>query len=126
IAVAGSNNRMFDVTFPTQFNSGTYSLSIGPDIFDVAGNPMDSPYTASFTLAGAATAPRRFDFGTATSPVEPGYTRVTAATTYASRGFGWNSGTIFGLQQTADVLIGDMNYTKDGTFVVPVAPAITM
>lgn len=129
-AVAGSNNRQFDVTFPAQSAVGTYALSIGPDIRDAAGNPMDQngdgisgqvldTYTASFTLAAA---PMRFDFGTATSPVEPDHERVTAATTYASRGFGWNSGTIFDLQRTADVLIGDMNYTKDGTFVVPVGP----
>lgn len=32
---------------------------------------------------------RNFDFGTATSPVASGYTRVTEATAYTAGGFGW-------------------------------------
>lgn len=127
--VAGSSNRQFDISFPAQAAPGSYTMVIGPDIQDGAGNWMNQDgdaynrevpgdqYTAAFTLAAM---PTKFDFGTASSPVEPGYARVTAATTYTSQGFGWTSGPVYDLQRTADVLIGDMNYAPDATFVVTV------
>jgi subtilisin family serine protease len=39
--VSGSSNRSFDISFPTQSAAGTYTLTIGPDIFDIAGNRMN-------------------------------------------------------------------------------------
>jgi hypothetical protein len=64
--------------------------------------------------------PLLFDFGTPASPVAPGYTQVTATTTYtAARGFGWTSGKIDDLNRgTGDPLTQDANYTTDGTFAV--------
>jgi len=63
-----------------------------------------------------------FDFGTTTSPVEAGYTRVANTTTYsAALGYGWASGTIKGADRTmSDALRRDLNYTTDGTFVADV------
>src|SRR5262249_13346259 len=40
-AVAGSNNTQFDVTFAAQTAAGNYQLVVGPDVRDLAGNPMD-------------------------------------------------------------------------------------
>ena len=40
-AVAGTNGTQFDVTFPAQAATGTYTLVVGPDVRDLAGNPMD-------------------------------------------------------------------------------------
>ncbi|MBI3466962.1 MAG: S8 family serine peptidase, partial [Planctomycetes bacterium] len=107
--VPGSNNRQFDIAFPPQSAPGAYSLLIGPDIRDSAGNPMDQDgdgtsgenpddlFRATFTLAQAL---HRFDFGTSSSPVEPGYTRVIYSDTYQSaRGYGWRSGAIAGLDR---------------------------
>ncbi len=66
-AVAGSNGTMFDLTFATQTVGGVYTLVVGPNILDLAGNPMDqnangvngeSPgdrYTASRTLVTSTT-----------------------------------------------------------------------
>jgi hypothetical protein len=62
-AVTGSNNTQFDITFQSQTAAGTYQLTIGPNIQDLAGNPMDQDhdgvpgeptdvYTASFTIQG--------------------------------------------------------------------------
>jgi hypothetical protein len=60
--VAGSNNRQFDLTFASQSHLGRYALTIGPDILDTAGRPMDQnhngipgeipddEYTATFSL----------------------------------------------------------------------------
>ena len=62
IVVPSTNNRQFDITFPTQTAFGTYGLTIGPNITDAAGNPMNQDndgdngepvadqYTATFTL----------------------------------------------------------------------------
>jgi serine protease len=66
-AVAGTNGTQFDLTFATQTVGGTYTLVVGPNILDLAGNPMDqnangingeSPgdrYTASRTLVVSST-----------------------------------------------------------------------
>jgi subtilisin family serine protease/subtilisin-like proprotein convertase family protein len=62
VPVAGANNRQFDVTFARQTALGDYTLVLGPDIRDAAGNPMDQNrngitgetadrYTARFTLS---------------------------------------------------------------------------
>lgn len=39
--VPNSNNRQFDITFATQSAEGTYTVSIGPDLTDAAGNLMN-------------------------------------------------------------------------------------
>ena len=46
--VSGNTYR---VTFPTQTALGTYSLAVGPNVLDLAGNPMAAAATSSFTLA---------------------------------------------------------------------------
>jgi hypothetical protein len=62
--VAGSGNTQFDVGFSSFGYTGTYHLTIGPDILDLAGNPMDQnhngipgevpddEYTATFAVRG--------------------------------------------------------------------------
>ncbi len=130
--VAGSSNRQFDLTFATQSALGAYTLVLGPNISDSSGRPMDQNgngtngenpadrFSTSFTLVSAAAAPRRFDFGTATSPVAAGYTQVTPATTYnTTRGHGWQSGVIDSRDYgTGTDLTRDLNFTTQGTFAV--------
>ncbi len=41
VAVAGTNNTLFDVTFVGQTVAGNYALALGPDVRDVAGNKLD-------------------------------------------------------------------------------------
>lgn len=64
-AVAGTNNTQFDVTFAPQSAPGSYRFVLGPDIRDMAGNPMDQnanglvgepadTYTVSFSVAPPA------------------------------------------------------------------------
>jgi hypothetical protein len=50
--VAGSGDRQFDVSFQTQRATGAYQLTFGPDVLDLAGNPMAQDYTAAFTIHG--------------------------------------------------------------------------
>ena len=82
---------------------------------------QNSPYT-----------PLRFDFGTASSTVEPGHFPVTPATTYASTGFyGWTAGTVLAEDRTQGAisaelsaatpsLFTDLNFATDATFEVAV------
>lgn len=62
--VAGSGGKRFDVAFTPQDELGDYTLTVRPDIFDLAGNPLDQDrngiggqlgdvYTTTFTLSGA-------------------------------------------------------------------------
>ena len=111
--VAGANDLEFNVTFPTQSAAGQYTLTVGPDIQDFYGNKMDQnrngvigeipgeKYTTTFTLVSQTSF--QFDFGTASSPVAPGYTQVTATTHYTpSTSYGWLSGR--SPRQTVDLL----------------------
>jgi subtilisin family serine protease len=65
--VTDSGNRQFDITFATQSTPGTYSLTVGPDIRDLAGNRLNQDgdgtfgeavqdqFTATFTVRQAFT-----------------------------------------------------------------------
>jgi fibronectin type 3 domain-containing protein/subtilisin family serine protease len=132
-AVNKISSTVYEVTFPAQSTSGTYTLVVGPQILDMAGLPMDQNtngvrgedpqdrYTATAQLSAAPT--WRFDFGTSTSPVATGYTQVTEATTYSQAlGYGWLSGSIASRDRgVGDDKQRDFNFTQDGTFVANVA-----
>ncbi len=64
----------------------------------------------------------KFDFGTASSPLESGYTRVTERSSYsANAGFGWSAGSIVGYDRAiGSAVTRDFNFTNDGTFLVNV------
>jgi subtilisin family serine protease/fibronectin type 3 domain-containing protein/methionine-rich copper-binding protein CopC len=129
VAVPGTNNRQFDVTFATQSAPGSYSMVLGPMICDRAGSPMDqngnaSPgetpgdqFTAKFTLRQAVA---RFDFGTAISPVAQNYTRVTYNNRYTGTlGYGWQSGLVSSLDRgVGSDLNRDFNYAGTATFAM--------
>ena len=78
---------------------------------------LESRYAmdASFTTA-------KFDFGTPSSPLESGYTRVTHSTVFTpAAGYGWSAGAISSFDRaTGTALTRDFNYMPDGTFSVNV------
>jgi subtilisin family serine protease/subtilisin-like proprotein convertase family protein len=64
-AVANGSNAVFDITFATQTAAGTYTLKVGPNIWDVTAQRMDQngngidneagdAFNATTTLGGAA------------------------------------------------------------------------
>jgi subtilisin family serine protease/subtilisin-like proprotein convertase family protein len=67
VEVSGSNGTQFDVQFDAQSVPGTYTMTIGPTVTDLAGNPMDQDqdkvlgepgddeYTATFTITSIVT-----------------------------------------------------------------------
>jgi hypothetical protein len=50
--VAGSNNTRFHITFAPQNTLGVYTFTVGPNVSDTAGFPMDQVFTGQFTIEG--------------------------------------------------------------------------
>ncbi|HUG93232.1 MAG TPA: Ig-like domain-containing protein, partial [Planctomycetaceae bacterium] len=138
IAVAEVNQldlTRFDVLFAKQLVPGEYTLVIGPDIQDLAGNSLDQDgdgvggeldedqFTFTFTIEPLVAL---FDFGTATSPVEQGYLGVDPGAVYDPQAnFGWLSGTVLSaLRSSGTALERDLHFSTDATFAVDVANAV--
>jgi subtilisin family serine protease len=88
VTPVGTGNTQFDVTFATQSAVGTYTVVIGPDIADTAGNPMNQDqdgfngepadqFAGTFTISSTTffqnTTPLTLpDFSTRTSTITVG------------------------------------------------------
>ncbi|MFH1177684.1 MAG: choice-of-anchor D domain-containing protein, partial [Acidobacteriota bacterium] len=70
--------------------------------------------------------PFRFDFGTATSPVASGYTRVSEATNYSALlAYGWRNGQVQSRDRaTGSDLTRDLNFTTSAGFGADLAPGV--
>jgi fibronectin type 3 domain-containing protein len=122
----------FQVTFPAQSQTGTYTLVVGPNITDPAGNAMDQnqngvngevpadEYTDTFTISAG---PIQYEFEPASAPLASGYTQVTEGTAYsAALGYGWLSGAIDSRNRgTGNTLTQSFCFTTNGTFAVNLA-----
>ena len=76
-------------TLGTGSHTITAAYTSGDGNFNAS--PASSPITQVITPSFSA----KYDFGTATSPVQAGYTQVTETTKYStSQKYGWQSGTI--------------------------------
>jgi methionine-rich copper-binding protein CopC len=49
---AGTNNTVMDATFATQGRAGSYTVVVSASAPDAYGNPLGTPYTATFSLTG--------------------------------------------------------------------------
>ncbi|MEL6108011.1 MAG: Calx-beta domain-containing protein, partial [Planctomycetota bacterium] len=66
--------------------------------------------------------PQRYDFGTTSSPLEDGHTRVTGSTTYdTSRGYGWTQSVNHLDRRAGTSLTRDLHYRDVATFLIDVA-----
>jgi len=116
---------------------GTYQVQYTPssgyvfDRWETSGDVSISGLTVTVAGDGTVRAIYKvaqpswfFDFGTPTSPVESGYTRVTESTVYSSAvGYGWNELLDTGRDRGApDYLRRDLNsFHSDRTFNVDLA-----
>ena len=76
-------------------SAGTASHTITAAYTSGDGNFNASPASSSITQVISPSIIAKYQFGTATSPVAPGYTLVTNTTKFSSAlGYGWQSGTI--------------------------------
>ena len=110
-----------------------YHLRVGSSAVDTAASTglmveydidgLQRPWAAALSDIGAdELPPMRFDFGTADSPVAPGYTRATEASRFQwYTGWGWASGTQASRNRGAGTaLTRDFNMTRAGMFYVEV------
>ncbi|MGI6415159.1 MAG: S8 family serine peptidase [Thermoguttaceae bacterium] len=117
LAVAPLDARSFEVRFAPQTEPGDYQLTIGPDVSDLAGNPMAGAFAAELVVEAAPLVAAKLDFGTSISPVAAGYTQVTQTTVYsAAAGYGWQQA-VYGFNRTTGGdLLRDFNYAPQGRF----------
>jgi fibronectin type 3 domain-containing protein len=123
MAFAVDGNRLDTFGTPAnQFHAQTYRAILRGDPVTVAIEDLggSDPNAVINGLSLARVGAFKGDFGTASSPVEAAYTRVTHATTYSAlRGHGWLSGTINSRDRaTGTALRRDINFTVLGMFVV--------
>ncbi|MEO8427416.1 MAG: Ig-like domain-containing protein, partial [Verrucomicrobiota bacterium] len=50
LSVVGQTATTYRINFAPQIAAGAYTLTVGPQIFDLAGNAMPAPYTGSFRV----------------------------------------------------------------------------
>ncbi len=127
--VAGSNGTEFEVAFVTQTELGEYTLLVGPDILDSAGNPMDQDGDGvngepvedrAAAVFHIVTVAERLDFGMPTTPVAAGYTRVLVTDLYSTAaGYGWQESSMTGWDRASGGdLLRDFHYGAQGTFLM--------
>ena len=105
-------------------DNGTYTLTLQPgQVADTAGNagPAAATKVGSFTVNVPSPFARHYDFGTTSSPIATGYTRVAATAYTATLGYGWRAGTVVTRDRGGtNSLSRDFNMTTSGTFAVDV------
>jgi len=89
------------------------------ELADLGGN---DPNVVLNALEVAPPPPPRFDFGTATSNVEPGWVQVTEKTIFADdQGYGWSAGAVASRDRGSGTrLRQDFNFSRDAVFSVEV------
>ena len=99
-------------SFRVNVSDGKLTLTLD----DLGGG---DPNAVINVLEVAADGGRKLDFGTGSSPVQAGYTRVAENLAYnANRGYGWLSGTRASRDRGgANALNRDFNFTTLATFV---------
>ncbi len=134
-SVAAISEGTYQVDFSPQTAVGEYQLTLAAAIADKQGNLIDqdqdgiggeSPddeYTAIFELEPLTL---RYDFGLLTSPLAPGYTQVTPASTYnATAGFGWQGSGGAAIDRNApDPLTSDLVYASQLVFEADVPDGV--
>jgi serine protease len=88
-AVAGTNNTVFLLTFPARSTPGAYAVTVGPDVRDGAGNPLDQNADGApdtYTATGTIVAPTRLTFGGSTSAPIRDYATTSVALTVPTAG----------------------------------------
>jgi subtilisin family serine protease len=101
--VSGSNGTQFDITFATQSAVGTYTITVGPDIRDLAGNLMNQDGDG---INGEATQDR----STTSAEIAPPY-----------QTFGYTSNTQVAIRDRATVIASLVVPTVAGRTNVPIS-----
>lgn len=121
--IPGTGGKAYDVAVSGMTVNGTVVATIPAGlVHDLVGNLNEASTKTDNSITYAKPISAKFDFGTASSPIETGYFRVAPSTKFTTKlGYGWKAGTISAADsQLGTALDEDCNYTKDGTFVMNV------
>ncbi|MFV2068043.1 MAG: lamin tail domain-containing protein, partial [Pirellulales bacterium] len=117
-----------------EFVAKTYQVEIGESsggqlavrLQDLGGETGRSAIGSLIVTPRSGEASRRFDFGTAESPVESGFDRITPETVYSPQaGYGWQEGTVVSAQDrevTIDELHTAFKLSAKGDYLALVSP----
>jgi fibronectin type 3 domain-containing protein len=121
-SVTTSPGQFYTQTYSAVVTSGQLALKLqdlGGNDPNVVINGMNIVPTAAVLVAPAIL---KFQFGTPTSAVAPGYTAINAGTTYSTTlGYGWQSGAVLSRDDTAlalTTLQDSYDYTQNAAFAV--------
>ena len=105
-------------------DNGTYTVSLEDgQIGDISGNTAPGETLDTFEINLGENPTYKYDFGTASSPVMDGFTRVTDSTAYnTSLGYGWNitNGIRSRDREQETDLYRDFNFMRSGSFLVDI------
>jgi fibronectin type 3 domain-containing protein len=111
-------------TVKNQFVTRRYRTAVADNRLELLLDDLEGPDVNSVLNAVEIRPPvvPRFDFGTPTSNVEPGWVRVSEKTRYADGlGYGWQFGTVTSRDRgTGTPLRQDLNVTREALFTADV------
>jgi hypothetical protein len=130
IAAVTGQGTTYNVAVDNMTGDGTVTVQVAPasvtDLSDNTNSLASNQATVNYTDAPGKF---QFDFGTATSPLETGWTRITETTAYVAGSFGWQTGghsvssweRLTGENVQHQARDRDFNLTADRTFAVDLA-----
>lgn len=118
LVLGGDNQLSFDVpsTLGATQLYGRFRLSTEGNLSP--GGQAGSGEVEDYLINVASAPDLKFDFGTGSSPVEPGFNQVTSTTLYPGAGFGWVSSVGQTDRGAPTDLNRDLHFTADNTFRV--------
>ncbi|MCK4660746.1 MAG: Ig-like domain-containing protein, partial [Phycisphaerae bacterium] len=131
--VGAGSAEVFEFRFACQSQDGVYNFSVGPNIFDPAGNPMAEPYTGSFSIALPDLTPISLDVpsnGVSSGQIEvnwavlnQGASSVTSAwkdAVYLSDDSAWGDDTLLGEFGFSGTLEVASTYNRTQNVTLPI------
>jgi hypothetical protein len=130
IATVTGQGTTYNVAVGSMTGDGTVTVQVDPaSVTDLSGNTNSLASNQAIVNYTDAAGKFQFDFGTATSPLETDWTRITETTAYVAGSFGWQPGAnpvsswerLTGENPQHQARDRDFNSTVDRTFAVDLA-----
>ena len=125
VATVTGSGTTYDIAVSGMSSTGTVEVGVSAGAaHDAIGNLSTASNPATVTFDPSFV--EFFDFGSTSTPLDPGYKLVTGSTKFSnSLGYGWTSGSIFSVDYGGvDNLARHENVTQNGDFAVNVPDGI--
>ncbi|MFN0052759.1 MAG: CARDB domain-containing protein [Planctomycetales bacterium] len=137
VTATDAAHRQFEISIPTQSADGDYFAALGPDIRDLAGNPLDQSYEFGFTIdktspaivsqspASLASAPLTQITFTYDESLRTGNVSLSEVSSFTGPDGGSLRSQIRSVSATGDTLTVTFDeQTAEGTYTIVVGPSI--